>query len=721
MIHLVTASNKDYLKFTNPNFQLNTIGAFDVWLNEQEIIQLDTETLMIDDGPDAVEDRKLILMQFGDIEKKNQWLIHYSIFDDSKLIELLRDAFGLSKFSFIAHNARFEYKVIKNQFGFGVENIDDTYLMSKVLNTGLDLPKGYHSLAGCVKRFLNIELDKSEQTSFTEAPLTYSQIEYAAEDVLHMYDVMTSLQELLEEWGLTQAYKLEKEVMKAYADMEMSPMKFDLDYWDKLSEQLAEDDARLVKELNQLVLNDKKLVIYLANSKQDIGEPLIQPEDKVALNWASPIHRKEALIHIIPELQKVEKFTKPVLKKILKTEELGATSARLLKWYMEREYNKLNRYLRLYCKDWLVEHDWMRTKGEVRINWASNVHKLYIFRYYYPSMENTNAKSLARIYTNPLINKFKEYVKTHKYLTTYGPKFVEKYVRRDGTIAPTGLNQILHTGRVAFGILLQMPAQARFRNAFLPPEDDWVFVDSDYKSAEVAIFASAAGETAFIDAIKDGRDLHMMSASLIFADKWKEVAEPGCVHITEGKKCDCPEHNKLRKQSKAITFGLAYGLGPVGLAERLDITKVEAQELMDKFFAAFPHLHKFFDDNAESGMKNLYIRSLQPVGRIRFFHPAMNEGEKSAIGRQSKNYPIQETNASMLKIALVIMRQKIIREKFPAKLHLPVHDEVLSSCPRDKAKEWKKIQEDAMQKAANAFLDDGLLGVDTEILDRWTK
>jgi DNA polymerase I-like protein with 3'-5' exonuclease and polymerase domains len=50
-----------------------------------------------------------------------------------------------------------------------------------------------------------------------------------------------------------------------------------------------------------------------------------------------------------------------------------------------------------------------------------------------------------------------------------------------------------------------------------------------------------------------------------------------------------------------------------------------------------------------------------------------------------------------------------------------VHDEVLSSCPRDKAKEWKKIQEDAMQKAANAFLDDGLLGVDTEILDRWTK
>jgi DNA polymerase-1 len=142
---------------------------------------------------------------------------------------------------------------------------------------------------------------------------------------------------------------------------------------------------------------------------------------------------------------------------------------------------------------------------------------------------------------------------------------------------------------------------------------------------------------------------------------------------------------------------------------------------LDKFFAAFPHLHKFFDDNAEFGMKNLYIRSLRPVGRIRFFHPPLNEGERSAIGRQSKNYPIQETNASMLKIALVIMRKKIVYEGFPAKLHLPVHDEVLSSCPKERIEEWKKIQEEAMQRAADAFLENGLLGVDTEILDRWTK
>jgi DNA polymerase-1 len=346
---------------------------------------------------------------------------------------------------------------------------------------------------------------------------------------------------------------------------------------------------------------------------------------------------------------------------------------------------------------------------------------LYIFQFYYPNLQNTNTKTLARIYTNKLISKFKEYTKIHKYLTTYGPGFVEKYVRKDGTIAPSGVNQILNTGRVAFGILLQMPGQARFRNAFLPPEDDWVFVDSDYASAEVAIMAYAAGEDAFLKAIKEGKDLHMMSASLIFADKWKELAEPGCTHIVDGSKCDCVEHNKLRKQSKAITFGLAYGLSYVGLAERLDITRTEAQALMDKFFSTFSHLEKFFNDNAESGIKNNYIVGLPPTKRIRFFHTPVNEGERSAIGRQSKNYPIQEANASMLKIALVLMRNYIRDYKFPARLHLPVHEETLSSCPRNKAEEWKEVQEKCMIDAADMFLEKGLLGVDTEILDRWTK
>jgi DNA polymerase I-like protein with 3'-5' exonuclease and polymerase domains len=231
----------------------------------------------------------------------------------------------------------------------------------------------------------------------------------------------------------------------------------------------------------------------------------------------------------------------------------------------------------------------------------------------------------------------------------------------------------------------------------------------------------AAKEYTFLSAIKEGKDLHSMSASLIFDDKWVKAALPDCEQLKSGAKCSCPEHEKLRKFSKAISFGLAYGLTHIGLADRLDISRDESKLLMDKFFTTFPSLRTFFESSAEFGMKNRYIAGLAPTCRIRFSHPPSNEGELQAIGRESKNYPIQECNASMLKIALIKLRQYILQNNYPAQLCLPVHDEILSACREDKATEWAAIQDKAMREAADMFLEPGLLGTDTTILKRWTK
>lgn len=142
---------------------------------------------------------------------------------------------------------------------------------------------------------------------------------------------------------------------------------------------------------------------------------------------------------------------------------------------------------------------------------------------------------------------------------------------------------------------------------------------------------------------------------------------------------------------------------------------------MAGFFKAFPNLKGFFEKSEKYGIANNRIVGLAPTNRIRFFHPPSNDGEKSAIGRASMNLPIQECNGSMLKIALIKLRRYIIDNNFPAKLHLPVHDEILSSCHKDYANKWVKIQERAMEEAADLFIESGLLKVDTEILDRWTK
>jgi len=159
----------------------------------------------------------------------------------------------------------------------------------------------------------------------------------------------------------------------------------------------------------------------------------------------------------------------------------------------------------------------------------------------------------------------------------------------------------------------------------------------------------------------------------------------------------------------------------MGLADRLDKTKTEAKIMMDDYFKTFQKLKTFFDKAEKDGQENLYIRGAKPTGRIRFFEHPANDQDLQAIGREAKNLQIQECNASMLKIAIMNLRERIRKENLPAKLHLPVHDEILSSCHKDFAEDWKVIQEEEMMKAADLFLEPGLLGVDTDILERWTK
>jgi DNA polymerase I-like protein with 3'-5' exonuclease and polymerase domains len=677
---------------------------------------------MVESGPDQHEDRKLLVMQFGSPDKSVQWIFDMTGLE-AKWITAAKRLLSNEDVQFIIHYATFDYTVVKAQLGVSIENTHDTCLMSKILNTGIEVAPGYHSLAGCLLRFFNIEISKDAQKGFTVDPLTKDQIIYAAIDVIMLYDLFLKLKDLLVSWELWYLYDtVERHVLKVYADMELNPMRFDKKHWATISDDFISERAQLEKDLEAEVRKDPKLMAHLLNSSMYIKDTLIQPIDEIKINWGSVVHKNLVLKRFIPSIPDDVK-TKPELKAWFKLNAatLSPDEVAILNLYMSRSYDALSALIFKQDRAWLESQGLFIPQGTMMINWASNIHKLFIFQFYYPKLEDTNTKSLANITKNPLINIFKKYSAANKNVTTYGEGFYEKYVNRHGTIAPSGLNQILATGRIAFGILLQMPAKAKFRNAFLPPENDWVFVDSDYSSAEVCIMAHAAGETVFLDAVKTGKDLHMMSASLIFADQWASLAEPGCQQMIDGSKCECPGHNKKRKISKAITFGLAYGLSAVGLADRLDIGRNEASDLMNQFFTTFPKLKDYFASSESYGIANLHIRGLMPTGRIRFYEHPQNESDKSAIGRASKNYPIQECNATMLKIALVNLRDIIRKDKLPVKLHLPVHDEILSSAHKDFAEQWKVIQEREMRKAADLFLQPGLLGVDTDIIPIWTK
>jgi len=230
-----------------------------------------------------------------------------------------------------------------------------------------------------------------------------------------------------------------------------------------------------------------------------------------------------------------------------------------------------------------------------------------------------------------------------------------------------------------------------------------------------------AKEDSLLDVVRSGKDAHMFVAQKLFPKEWAEGAEDTCIQVTTGMKCECVMHNKLRKSGKAFNFGIPFGMSYIGLADRLDKPREEAKAMLDFYYKTFPALHKFFNEAEQFSMKNNYIVGALPTGRIRFFHPPINEGERQAIAREGKNLRIQECNASMLKIALIKLRQYILQHNYPAQLCLPVHDEILSACRKDKSAEWAIIQDKAMREAADMFLEPGLLGTDTTILDKWTK
>lgn len=720
MKYFVTLRQEKYTSIFNSGIKEGTVSEFLLWCATEEWFQLDTETLMIEDSPDAIEERKLVLLQLGSKDKKTQWIFEWTAFESTTWHMLVKNLLENNNKQFIMHNARFDYVVIKQHLNIRVENLHDTFLMSKILNTGFDLQRGYHSLKGCLNRFFDVDIDKEAQTSFTLEVISFKQFMYAADDVILLYDLFIKLKDLLESWNLWYLYNnVEREVVKVYADMELSPMRFDSIYWDKLVTELVEEDIKTELALNNLVLKDDKLIKYLKLSHLILNKTkLIQDKSEIIGNWGSNVDRKLFLIKLIPALKNAIKFTKPELKKF--KDNLSINDTRFLNLYLTRKYDVLNRFLILYHKQWLLDNNLYVEEGTININWASPVQKLYIFQFYYPKLQKTDAKALGKITTNVLINEYKKYSKVHKYLTTYGEGFKLRYVRKNSTIAASKFNQLLNTGRIAAGILLQMPGTARFRNGFLPPEGN-VFVDSDYASAELAIMADLAGEESLLNVIRTGQDAHMHVAQKLFPIEWAAAALSSCNQIHDGKKCDCPEHNQMRKKGKAFNFGIPFGMTFVGLADRLDATRSEAKAKMNDYFTSFPALKTFFDAAEQFGTSNNHIVGAQPTGRIRFFHPPSNDGELQAIAREAKNFKIQECNASMLKIALIKLRKFIIENDYPAQLHLPVHDEILSSCRKDKADEWAQIQAKVMEDAADLFIETGLLKVDTDILERWTK
>ena len=285
----------------------------------------------------------------------------------------------------------------------------------------------------------------------------------------------------------------------------------------------------------------------------------------------------------------------------------------------------------------------------------------------------------------PLVNDILNYRQLTKLKSTYADGLAA-FIKADGRIHCKFHQTITATGRISStepnmqNIPIRMELGRLIRKVFIPQEG-FVFVDADYSQAELRIMASMSGDEELISAYNTGKDIHRITASQVFGVPFEEVDDT------------------MRRNAKAVNFGIIYGQSSFGLSQGLSITRKEADQYIKSYFKTYPKVKAYLDETVAFAKENGYVKTM--FGRIRPI-PELSSGnfmQRSFGERVAMNSPIQGTAADIMKVAM-IKADKMIREKnLKSRILLQVHDELLVETARDEVYIVKDILEEAMGKA----------------------
>ena len=218
------------------------------------------------------------------------------------------------------------------------------------------------------------------------------------------------------------------------------------------------------------------------------------------------------------------------------------------------------------------------------------------------------------------------------------------------------------------------------RKAFIP-EDGCEFFSADYSQIELRIMAHLSGDKNMIEAFREGNDIHAATAAKIYKIAIEEVTR------------------EQRSKAKTANFGIIYGISVFGLAERMNVPRSEAKELIDGYFETYPHIKEYMDKSIAVARENGYIETI--FGRKRFL-PDINSHNAVVRGyaeRNAINAPIQGSAADIIKVAMVKIYQRFMQENIRSKMILQVHDELNFSVYPDEKEKVQQIVIEEMEKA----------------------
>ena len=287
----------------------------------------------------------------------------------------------------------------------------------------------------------------------------------------------------------------------------------------------------------------------------------------------------------------------------------------------------------------------------------------------------------------PIVNKILEYRQLTKLKSTYADGLAV-YIKDDGRIHGTFNQTITATGRISStepnlqNIPIRMDMGKAFRKVFIP-KTDCIFIDADYSQIELRILAHMSGDESLIDAYNSAQDIHRITASKVFKVPYEDVTET------------------MRRNAKAVNFGIVYGISSFGLSQDLSISRKEASDYIKQYFETYPGIKAFLDKTVCDAKENGYAKTL--FGRIRPIPElsSSNFMQRSFGERIAMNSPIQGTAADIMKIAMVSVDKKLKDSKLKSKIVLQVHDELLLEVYKDEEQTVCEIVEESMVTAAN--------------------
>ena len=285
-----------------------------------------------------------------------------------------------------------------------------------------------------------------------------------------------------------------------------------------------------------------------------------------------------------------------------------------------------------------------------------------------------------------IVSDILEYRQLTKLKSTYADA-LPAFIRPDGRIHSVFHQTITATGRISSAdpnlqnIPVRMELGRKIREVFVP-DDGYVFLDADYSQIELRVLAHMSGDEKLIKAYREAKDIHALTASEVFHVPLDQVTP------------------LQRRNAKAVNFGIVYGISSFGLSQDLSISRKEASEYIDKYFATYPGIKTFLDGCVENAKERGFAETLYGRRRPMLELKSGNFMQRSFGERVAMNAPIQGTAADIIKIAMIRVNRRLCEENSRARLILQVHDELLLECPEEELASVKKLLIEEMQGAA---------------------